>query len=102
MINRFNFHSEAEGRTIHCIILEKPRTGARIPVVSAGGKIYRVPVEMLKHEPEYTLINDEKARELVTRGLTHLETKRERARQSRERSAELDRRLADLLGFKFW
>lgn len=98
MINRFKFHHEDEGRTIHCVVVEIPRKGARVPCVSAGGKFYRVPASLLKHEPTGSPITDAKAAELIERGFTHLMNKRERAQLARDRRAELDRQFAELLG----
>ncbi|MFA5053253.1 MAG: hypothetical protein WC565_04305 [Parcubacteria group bacterium] len=98
MINRFKFHHEDEGRTIHCVVVEIPRKGARVPCVSAGGKFYRVPAELLKHVPAGSPITDPKAAELLERGFTHLSNKRERAQLARDRRAELDRQLGELLG----
>lgn len=98
MQNRFKFHHEEEGRTIHCVIIEIPRNGARVPCVSAGGKFYRVPAELLKHVPEGSPIDDAKASILLERGFQYLNRKREHAAQLRERRNELNRQLNDLLG----
>lgn len=98
MINRFKFHHEDEGRTIHCVVLEIPRKGARVPCVSAGGKFYRVPVQALRHEPTGSPITDAKAAELLERGFNHLKSKREHAQAVRERREAMDRQLNALLG----
>jgi len=98
MKNRFKFHHEDEGRTIHCVVIEIPRNGAKVPCVSAGGKFYRVPAELLKHEPEGSPIDDAKASELLERGFVHLQKKRSRAQELRERRVELNRKLNDALG----
>lgn len=99
MINRFKFHHEDEGRTIHCVVLEVPRKGARVPCVSLGGKFYRVPVQELRHVPEDSPITDPKAAELLERGFNHLASKREHAQVVRERRETMNSQLNALLGF---
>ena len=82
MKNRFQFHDEEIGRTIHCVIIEVPRKGARVACVSKGGKFYRVPVNLLKHVPENSSIDDTQAIELIERGIAHLQKSHEKDTKS--------------------
>lgn len=100
MVNRFQFHSEAEGRTIHCLVLEQPRrNGTRLPVVSAGGKVYRVPVGMLRNVPTGSPIGEDRAAELLVRGLHVLHSKRARDRARAQDTERVNALLGQLLAF---
>jgi len=101
MINRFKFHHEDEGRDIHCLILEIPRKGARVPCISLGGKFYRVPAGMLTNVPEGSPITAEKATELGEKGQKHIAVTRNQREAAKARREMIDRQLAELLGFSF-
>lgn len=98
MINRFKFHSESEGRTYRCVAISVGRS--HVTVVASGGKIFSVPMHLLKHDSE-SPITDEAAEALIEKGVKHVKAKRERDAFMRAERARIDADLFRALGFRF-
>jgi len=95
-VNRFKF-IDRHGRTIHCVIVERPRANARVICATENGATMRVPGHMLKHVPEGSPITEKRAEALLSSSRQLVQHNRGVQRQRRAERAAANARLDALL-----